>query len=341
MKGGVIMSIKKSVFSSSNNKKMEVRISSNKPKIDDETLKKWQNILNIISTVFNFSTSTIMQITENQFQVLITSENPNNPLDKSCPIENLEHRLYDEIISRNSELIISNISDNNLFNQICTYNNTIQSFYGKPIRWPDEEFFGTIFVMDEKPNNFDPTFRALIEEFTAAIESDLRILVQSEQLEYLASKDPLTGIYNRRRINQLFINEFSRARRFNEYFSILLIDIDRFKLINDLLGHQGGDDVLKFFVDIILSRIRVVDMLGRWSGDEFLLICPNTDLLGAEKLKHDVVEAVENHNVKNMPDLSCSVGLAEYCIETQTVQELFDLAEYQLSKDKNHYKNKS
>ncbi len=326
------MTIRTTVYSSTDHKNKEINIDTNKPSIDDATILKWQNIINIISSIYNFSSTTILKINEDGFDILLASKNDSNSIKDTC--KECNSLLYEEIIARNSELIISNIIDNSLFDEICSYKNSMTSFYGLPIKWPDEEFFGTIYVMDDKENEFDPTFKALIEEFTSAIEADLRLILQSEQLEQLVSKDPLTGIFNRKRINQLFTNEFSRARRFEEHFSILLIDIDKFKVINDNFGYQTGDTVLKLFVDLILSRIRVIDMLGRWGSDEFLLVCPNTNFDGALKLKEDIVSAVENHNISNIPDLSCSIGIAEYTIDDETAQEYFARAEVELLKEK-------
>ena len=102
-----------------------------------------------------------------------------------------------------------------------------------------------------------------------------------EKLRELSEKDVLTGAYNRRYFTQIFDKEFSIAKRYENKLSVLLIDIDNFKEINDKYGHDGGDAVLKRFVLFCEAILRDSDLFARYGGEEFIFMLPNTPSLGA------------------------------------------------------------
>jgi len=102
------------------------------------------------------------------------------------------------------------------------------------------------------------------------------LAVKNEELAFLAAMDKLTGLYNRRKLDELLAVEVARAERYNRPLSIILLDIDRFKSINDTHGHLVGDTVLIETAGRLKNAIRSCDIAGRWGGDEFLIICPET-----------------------------------------------------------------
>lgn len=108
---------------------------------------------------------------------------------------------------------------------------------------------------------------------TATLQKDL--METQKALEYEAIHDPLTGCLNRRGILERLSEEIERSQRTGEQFCVAMCDLDHFKKINDTYGHQTGDDVLKCFVQIIRSQLRLYDQIGRLGGEEFLIIIPN------------------------------------------------------------------
>jgi diguanylate cyclase (GGDEF)-like protein len=119
-----------------------------------------------------------------------------------------------------------------------------------------------------------------------ALQEDL--LRTHEQLEHEASHDRLTGLWNRGRILDQLARELSRARREKVALSVVLADIDHFKQINDSCGHAAGDAVLTEVARRMQSTLRVSDVIGRYGGEEFLLVLPRAELTGG----HDVAERV-------------------------------------------------
>jgi diguanylate cyclase (GGDEF)-like protein len=132
------------------------------------------------------------------------------------------------------------------------------------------------------------------------------------RVESLAIMDPLTGIYNRRRFETIFNSEFKRAMRYQLPLSLLMIDIDHFKKVNDVLGHQEGDKVLKELSQIVQSTIREVDSPARWGGEEFVVLSPNTTRENALRAAERVRKAVDKHAFTGMGDkkVTVSIGVA-------------------------------
>ncbi len=160
----------------------------------------------------------------------------------------------------------------------------------------------------------------LLPEEIALINNSLEILAESLQrgLEYedlfeRASSDPLTGLSNRRVFDERIYGMMDRARRYNYSLSMISMDLDRFKEINDNLGHQVGDQVLQSVADVLKSAVRSTDLLVRMGGDEFLLILDNTGLANARILAERLCVAVDELEVwaDNKTKLGVSIGLTE------------------------------
>ena len=109
----------------------------------------------------------------------------------------------------------------------------------------------------------------------------VRLIRQREELQRLAMRDPLTGLFNRCHFEDRLQEEFERARRYKRPFSILMIDIDDFKKINDNYGHDTGDTVLRKIGEVLKTKTRRSDIQVRYGGEEFVLIIPEAGLRGA------------------------------------------------------------
>lgn len=135
------------------------------------------------------------------------------------------------------------------------------------------------------------------------------LLSQLEQkLLSISSTDPLTKIYNRRKIDESLREELSRGRDNN--FSISILDIDDFKKINDTNGHLVGDEVLKIFAQTLQNSLRKTDIIGRWGGEEFMIILPNTDINQAYECIKKVQENLKTMQIGQIKSVKCSFGIA-------------------------------
>lgn len=160
----------------------------------------------------------------------------------------------------------------------------------------------------------------------------------NRELLRVSQTDVLTGLPNRARLNQFFQAEIERSRRSNGVFSILLLDIDNFKSVNDELGHIMGDEILKEFAHLGSHCVRSIDLFGRWGGEEFLAICPETSLAGALALAEKLRLLCQDHSFLSHRQHTVSIGVAAYTRE-KTMDSLLQEADLSLYHAKTHGKN--
>ncbi|WP_281951151.1 GGDEF domain-containing protein [Nitrosophilus kaiyonis] len=134
----------------------------------------------------------------------------------------------------------------------------------------------------------------------------------NERLKLIAATDKLTGLFNRNKFYEIANIEIERANRYNRPLSLIIFDIDFFKRINDRYGHNIGDYVLKTLSSIIKKNTRKSDYIFRWGGEEFIILTPETDILGAKKLAEKLRKAVENFEFDTVKYVTISLGVAQY-----------------------------
>lgn len=132
-----------------------------------------------------------------------------------------------------------------------------------------------------------------------------------QQLEQAALRDPLTGLWNRRQFLQLVDRAQSQFQRYGCVFSLLLVDADHFKTVNDRYGHHAGDDLLILLADTLESRARECDSVCRWGGEEFVVLLPQTHLEGALHLAESIRATVEGVSRSGLPPVTVSIGVAQ------------------------------
>lgn len=175
-------------------------------------------------------------------------------------------------------------------------------------------------------------------EFTGFIGSCLDVTerVEGNMLKEMAQKDGLTEIFSRQYLMRLFEYEFESAKRTGNNLSVAMMDIDKFKSINDMYGHLGGDSALKMFASVVKDTIRQNDLFGRYGGDEFVIIFPNTTVEEAKRIIERISDSLKKVVLKFENDeieISISVGLCELTDEN-CPDEMISAA------DKMMYKNK-
>ncbi len=156
--------------------------------------------------------------------------------------------------------------------------------------------------------------RSLIAGFSIILLTSLfwilRLRKLNTELRVLSQTDTMTGMYNRSFSNVLFQQEINRVRRFSHELSVVILDVDHFKKINDEQGHLTGDKVLVEVAQIIRECARQVDIVSRWGGEEFLIVCPETTLENALVLAERIVATVRQHRFSSGRPTTISAGVA-------------------------------
>ena len=160
------------------------------------------------------------------------------------------------------------------------------------------------------------------------------LLEKNSELEQLSITDRLTGLYNRLYLDRTLTREMATAQRSGNAFSLILIDVDKFKSVNDTYGHPVGDQVLIKVSEILQSRVRVTDVAGRWGGEEFLVICPATDADGAVEVAEKLRALIEQTEFTQARNCTASFGVSTYtegdtiaALVTRTDQALYSAKE--------------
>ena len=191
-------------------------------------------------------------------------------------------------------------------------------------------------------------YSSFVRMFASAVEIEEKNIVlqkKNSEIEKVnmilleqSIKDSLTGLYNRRKLDEICKLEFLKAERYQQDLSIILMDIDFFKKVNDSRGHDVGDEVLKKLAEILLKSIREVDACGRWGGEEFLIICRETDLENAGLLAERLRLLIEKQVFVGDLHITASFGVASIqgC---EDVDELFKTADIRLYEAKTEGRN--
>jgi diguanylate cyclase (GGDEF)-like protein len=184
----------------------------------------------------------------------------------------------------------------------------------------------------------------LIFMLTASALS-LALVSRSQKLLQLATRDPLTGLFSRGYVDDRFAVELSRARRYEKVLTIAVIDADRFKLLNDTYGHQAGDLALQRIGTLLHDTFRQSDTAGRYGGEEFVVILPETEMVAAQQKLESLRELVAATPI-SLPasgekvQVTISAGLATFPQDGESTAELFALADDRMFQAKEEGRNR-
>ena len=185
--------------------------------------------------------------------------------------------------------------------------------------------------------SLNEAFERLIFQRTADIIAHQRMLQEANaKLENLANTDPLTGLFNRRRFQEALQYEVDRARRYG-MVSLMMIDLNWFKLLNDQYGHNAGDEALKTVAELLKSRCRSTDICARLGGDEFAVILPQTGADGSAIVRQSILDLIEQTRLPWQGEelhLSLSAGIATLSRETTAPEDLMAAADADMYRQK-------
>lgn len=133
--------------------------------------------------------------------------------------------------------------------------------------------------------------------------------IQLEEIKRLSVTDQLTGIFNRRKFLEVLEIEINRFSHYNHPFSLIMFDIDHFKLVNDTYGHDIGDLVLRELSTLVRKRLRQSDTFSRWGGEEFMILASETSSFEAEGIAENIRRIIEDYDFTPVPKVTCSFGV--------------------------------
>jgi two-component system cell cycle response regulator len=188
------------------------------------------------------------------------------------------------------------------------------------------EVLGTLILGSRQPGGFGPDVRVILQVLAGHVSVSLANARMVKRLEELATTDGLTALLNKRALTEMARQKLRSAQRFQKSLSVLICDLDHFKRVNDTYGHDIGDRVIVGFADVLRRTKRETDTVGRFGGEEFVVICEQTDPEGAELLGMRVRQelAATTFVTKDGPlSVTCSIGVATYPQAGKDWDELF------------------
>jgi two-component system cell cycle response regulator len=202
---------------------------------------------------------------------------------------------------------------------------------------------GTLILGAKRRHAFGDTVRPTLEVLASHLAVSLSNARMVQKLETMATTDGLTGLFNKRAMLDQAAAKVAAASRFGRKLSVLITDIDFFKKVNDTYGHDMGDVVIKGLADILKKQKRATDVVARFGGEEFIVLCEQTDEAGAALLGERIREELEA-TVFNTPtgplSVTCSVGIATFPEAGSTWDELFKGADEALYVSKRTGRNR-
>jgi diguanylate cyclase (GGDEF)-like protein/PAS domain S-box-containing protein len=232
----------------------------------------------------------------------------------------------------------------------------IRGWMGVPLKVHDK-VIGMLALDSIQPGRFSSDHSRLATAFADQVAIALENTRLFEETRWLAIHDSLTGIYNRRQFMSLAWAEFHRSVRYNTPLSVMMLDIDHFKRVNDTHGHLTGDQVLRFIARLCEKNLRVNDLIGRYGGEEFVILLPETTATSsnyvsektpleiepakivAERLRKAVESATISTDRADI-NITVSLGIAELSSEINNIEQLIDRADLALLEAKNRGRNR-
>ena len=240
----------------------------------------------------------------------------------------------------NKKSIVSNLGQNDpRFKMLKSTNTNLKSLLCVPLIAKGEAI-GVVNISNKKNNQL---FNKQDLEFMEALANQAAIAIDNAKLYELATKDGLTKLYTHRHFFRMLDTELKRCARYNHVMSVLMMDIDNFKSINDAYGHAVGDKVLREVANVIAGTIRKIDMPARYGGEEFAVILPETKGKDATIIAHRLRRKIEAINLElndgTIVKITVSMGIAAYPEAAEDELTLMDFADKALYESKHNGKN--
>ena len=208
----------------------------------------------------------------------------------------------------------------------------------------EKEIVGLLNINDVGQDSFDVGDLDFILNLSEFIAMSISNAVLYEQANKLAVTDGLTGISNRQSVEKSLQIEFERSKRYNSPLSLILLDVDHFKDVNDTYGHQKGDEILIAFAALLKKACRTNDIAARYGGEEFLMILPQSNAQGAfkiaERVREEIMRISFTGNESNFA-VTVSCGVAEFNKDYESINKLIAAVDQALYEAKNGGRNRT
>lgn len=310
---------------------------SNSP-IARDFLQKWQSLVNLMAKSLTMPAGFIVRYIAEGYEVLIASDNPDNPYVAGNIISADTNIFCKEVVKTCKMLAVFEATQ---LSQWATNpevkDDHFNTYVGFPLLYPNGSVFGTLCVMDLDRHPLQQAQFELMQHLKSVVEHDLQIHERLDSITDLSLKDDLTGLYNRRGFNIISQKQFHLGQRSHKKFGLIIADIDSLKHINDHYGHSEGDQAILKMSQSLSVACRQSDLVARIGGDEFLIAMH----LDNDNEIEAIVERAEMYLVQNPLHWgSISFSWGSHIEEFKSMTS-FELSHFLLHADKALYLRKT
>lgn len=308
---------------------------------------------NLFDTLKNTIPSDLICITlknDKQSEVKFTGEDENGIIGKTF---SHSQSLVGIVSTKNTPLNLSDISDRSKFRDVFNKEidlglgmKAIKSSLIMPLSTTDEktedEIYGAVFIGSRTKNVFDEEQKNLAKILSQQAAKGIKYSLNLKNVKELAIKDGLSGLYNQKHFKEMLSNSIAKSQRFSEDLSLILMDIDNFKDINDQYGHLAGDKIISEVGSSISRNLREIDISARYGGDEFAILLEKTDPSGAKIVAEKIKSGFDNKPVvfnNESINVTFSIGIATYPENATSRDFLIEKADISLYRAKKYGKN--
>ncbi len=306
-------------------------------------ISKSLSVATQLDEIFNESMDLIDgYMSVHEYCLFMIDENKNELSVKAChgfdegEVEDVVFKLGEGItgsVAKNGEsILIRDVAKDERYMHYKGKKTDVGSFLSIPLTIKKNEVIGVINIHKKEIDSFTQSDVELFTEIAYDLANAIEKAKVYEETKELSMRDDLTSLYNRRYCNDNLEKEFIRAKRYGRTFSVIMIDIDNFKMFNDTNGHIKGDEALILTANILKENVRKSDVVARYGGEEFIVLLPEIDHNGVLKAAENLRKAVEEAKYFNEDALptgkfTITAGVATYPEKAESIIDLIDYAD--------------
>jgi diguanylate cyclase (GGDEF)-like protein len=282
---------------------------------------KWQEAFDQLSDTLYDASIILYLFTSDGYHIGMTCDNAHNSL-RDMPLRSSTGSNFLDLVKNYGQLLyIEDARDDSRLEDSIELSLSYKNIVGIPIFSRDNQMIGILEVLRRTTFTMEDDI-TLLSWLATSVEESIKHYELEMIIESMSSHDHLTQLITRDKMMMLLGEEFERSQRSEMPFSLVVIDIDNFKHINDMYGFATGDAVLQDFARLLMSRVRKVDYACRWDGDAFAVLLPQTEMLGANQLVAELFDTLTAHAFDKVGQCYFSIGIADFAITDESINDV-------------------
>ncbi len=291
-------------------------------KLAEYLADKWQDAFNQMSDTLYDAIIVLYMFTSNGYKVALTNQRNMNPYNIGLSKMTEGNDFVDFVRAYGRMILVEDASEDTRLTEADEVSLGFMNLIGMPILGRAGVSVGELLILRKDPADIENSDVNLAVLLANSIEESIKSYELELIMHQIGIHDHLTQLITREKMMEMIQAEFDRSQRSEMPFSIVVIDIDDFRGINETFGHEKGDLVLKQFAKLILERIRQIDYACRWDGDAFAILLPQTEMIGANQLVGDLFFNLTHYVFEDVGKCYFSMGLADFSIRDKSINDM-------------------